>query len=212
MNLDDYTDDAICRSMGIGALVPDADNLGGITLRILFKPSFDPEVAITFVTSPEYSRAHIVALRTMLWLERMMCRMPEESERTALETNSVSELVESFVAHAQPPEAQDRSICIDGMGISAVMRRGGDTISTRGNSSARHGLRAVATHAIQLTWNATETPGVKNALARVARYLGQDCPLVTIPPAPPITRLLILGAPDERQEYFQMLEPAKKET
>jgi len=47
-------------------------------------------------------------------------------------------------------------------------------------------------------------------LSQAASYLGIKYPLQELAPSKPITRLAVLGTPEEKNDCFEMLRQAKK--
>ena len=80
MQLEQYTADAICRSMGLDAFAPS----GPSCVRVVLRPSFHPEVCVTVAETAGSARARmsVVALTEMLWRQHAPRRLPELREET----------------------------------------------------------------------------------------------------------------------------------
>lgn len=71
MDLDDYTPDAICKAMGLPSFAEDpALREHTDCLRVLFRPSFHPEVCVTCWPEQNGLAIQTTALLQMLWHER----------------------------------------------------------------------------------------------------------------------------------------------
>ena len=64
---------------------------------------------------------------------------------------------------------------------------------------------------IDLAWNACRHPRVRNALGQAAHYLSVEYPLQDLPAGSAVTRLGVLGTPQERLEFFEQLRRHKKD-
>ena len=63
---------------------------------------------------------------------------------------------------------------------------------------------------IDIAWSSCHQPRVRNALARTASYLDVKYPLEALPLDRPVTRLAVLGTPEDRHGYLEMLRRRKK--
>jgi len=202
VQLAQYTADAICRSMGLDAFEP----AGSPCVRVLLKPSFHPEVCVTVAGATEAGRARlsVVALSEMLWRQPFPRRLPELREEVGVPAELFTEAVAGFTAAFADRERDGRRVCLDGMGVECCRLAAG--VAER---FAEHVSRpAVSEFVRQLvwwSWVACRVPGVRNALAGCARYLGAEYPRQSDPERPPAGGLLVLGTPEARAGYFEAL-------
>src|SRR5436305_14108874 len=116
MDLKQYPPDVICRSMGLPAFVE--PGWSSPTLRLLLKPSFDPEVCLT-LTGGADARLSEVALAEMLWRQPAPCALPTWSEQVTAPASMISELVADFgAALAAERDPKGRMVCVDGMPVA----------------------------------------------------------------------------------------------
>jgi hypothetical protein len=64
---------------------------------------------------------------------------------------------------------------------------------------------------IELAWNGCLQPRVRNALAQTAMYVDIKYPMQNVPLKPSVTRLAVLGTPEERRDIFKLLNPRKND-
>lgn len=77
MQHEQYTDDAIGQAMNLPGFIP-TDS--GPIMRLLFKPSFHPEMCVTIASS----QIQIIALQTQLWGQPDFCLLPFNIETIAI--------------------------------------------------------------------------------------------------------------------------------
>ncbi|MFO0848197.1 MAG: hypothetical protein U0871_06540 [Gemmataceae bacterium] len=203
MRLDQYTADVICRSMGLGAFEP----IGQPAIRILLLPSFHPEVCITLseADAPARGRLSVVALTQMCWRQEVPRRLPDVREEVSLPAAWIGEVTAAFEAARTSRVEQERRVCVDGMGVECC-RLAADGVER----FADHVYRpAVAAFIGRLVWEARvacRVPGVRNALADCGWYLGASYPHESDPHQSPARRVLVLGTPDDRADYLELLK------
>ena len=61
------------------------------------------------------------------------------------------------------------------------------------------------THTIDLAWQLSSNPGVRNGLAACGRDVGAEYPVNPEPPKPDLFRLGVFGIPDDVDDYFRAL-------
>jgi hypothetical protein len=200
LNLDQYTDDAVCFAMGLVQLVP---TTGGDVLRLVCRPSFHPEVCVT-ITPTEIVA---VALRSSLWQEPAPARMPEVSERAAVtadEFQALCAVFEDAVAESRRPPKW--VVLCDGMMASALRVRAGRTESYSGhavNDEERRFVRCLLSFAL----SKVRSPPLRNRLSWCGWYTStRDDPAFPTEPEPSVevprvTRLVVLGTPQDRADF-----------
>lgn len=203
MRLEQYTADAICRSMGLDAFEPTGPSPA---VRVLLKPSFHPEVCLTLTPDADPTRAclSVVALTESFWRQQAPRRLPELREEIAVPADVYSEAVTGLASALADRDRGDRMICVDGMGIECC-HVSTDGIERFAEHVYRSTLSTFLDRLIWVAWTACRVTGVRNALADCAWYLGKDYPRESDPERPPVRRVLILGEPDARAEYFELL-------
>ena len=119
MRSDQYTADAICRSMGLDAFEPAGP---APSLRVILKPSFHPEVCITVYTSiEERSEISVIALKEMVWRQCVVHRLQSVQESTTVPSEDFIGAFEGYEISQSSDTCTDRSIRIDGMGIDCCL-------------------------------------------------------------------------------------------
>lgn len=207
MQSEQYTSDAICRSMGLCSFIDPSWSCP--TLRVLFKPSFHPEVCITLARLPESSWLSVVALTEMLWRQPSPCRLLEVSEEAGLSLADFDLIRADFEAAVDDRDRHGRSVVLDGMNVESCyavdrgLRQFAENVY-----SYRPAVRAFVSRLINRAWECCQLAQMRNALAACARYVGDDYPSEPEPPVAPGTRILVLGTPENRAEFFQQLRDA----
>jgi hypothetical protein len=201
-----YTDDAVCFAMGLGQFALAAT---GDAVRIVCRPSFHPEVCLTF--TPEELVA--VALRWSLSSEPMTARMPDFSERARLSAGEFEDLSAAFDrALAESKRPPKWVVIADGMSASAVR-----VLAGRLDRYAGHAVNEQESHfargALSLAIAKVRTEELRNRISWCGRYVhprdDRTFPVTPEPslPKPTISRLLVMGTPDDRAEFHAMFGP-----
>jgi hypothetical protein len=89
----------ICRSVGIETFVPEASGSLEV-LRLLFIPSFHPEVVITVTRNSSDIEISVASPKTQLWLEKLPCRLSDYSECLTFKSDEVTDLLRTFATQA----------------------------------------------------------------------------------------------------------------
>ena len=212
MRLEDYTADAICQAMDLsGFIEPCWTQAEKPTLRVVLTPSFLPELCITVACTGESAALSVVALAEQFWARRGEVCSPSDHEQVQLPAGAFEELLGLFQeAHtALDPERQ--CVWLDGMGSESCLVSLAGTQRLRAHVSTTQALGKFVGRLVELAWSGCQGPKLRNALARAASYLNIKYPLEVEPPQRPVTRLAILGTPDQRRDYLEMLRRNKKE-
>jgi len=211
MRLEDYTADAICRAMGLSGFVEQpwtqAENQ---TLRVVLTPSFHPELCLTFSQSSDSTPLSIAVLLDQLWARPSVVCLPHECEEIDMPSVVFDEVLALFATARASYDPQRRYVYCDGMGSESCLSSRGGTQRLDAHVSSDAAVGKLVTRLIGLAWNSCRRARVRNALAQAARYLEIEYPLQDVPPQPPITRLAILGPPEEKRDCFEMLQRVKK--
>jgi hypothetical protein len=204
MNPAQYTDEAICRSMGLAAFVEPA--WSPPTLRLLLKPSFDPEVCATLIAPAESARLSAVVLAEMLWRQPFPRVLPAWREQAALSATVFAGIAARFAsALAADRQPEDRVVCLDGMPVAACLLSS-TGLEQFGCSPYRREVSAFVSSLVRVAWESCRTPWVREGLAACGRYVGLDFPREPVPPAPQRLRMAVLGTPDARADFFGRLQ------
>jgi hypothetical protein len=200
-----YTTDAICRSMGLPAFVEAGWSPG--TLRLLLKPSFDPEVCVTLTGTSDAARLSVVALTEMLWRQPAPCALAAWRDQAAVPAPAFAQTLAGFAAAlAADRQPEGRMVCLDGMPVTACLLSGAG-LEQFACSPYRPEVSAFVSSLVQMAWESCRAAGVRNALAACGRYVGLDLPRDPAPRAPELWRVAVLGTPDARKEFFGVLQP-----
>jgi hypothetical protein len=207
MQQEQYTSDAICRAMGLDGFV-DREWISSkaSSVRLLLKPSFSPEVCITIARTLSSVRLSVIALSEMLWLQPTPCRLMEYRDVVDVSSEQFEEITRDFSsAHNKSRNRRD-VIWIDGMAMDCcwaspeeVRRFGEHALSGREDFTSRF---------VTLAWKSCSVPALKNALARCGPYLGLSLPLEPEPKPARMLRIIVLGVPEEKSEFFRLLSAA----
>jgi hypothetical protein len=198
MHLDAYTDDVICNAMGLGQFEPVGVERA---IRLLVKPSFHPEACVTV----EPTRLHVVALRSMLWHEPVPCRLPEYAEAMSVTCDQFQRVVEAFDRALAEHAKAGKCITIDGMPISALRIAGNQRSAFEGQPVGSEQAKFVG-EVLRLAHASASSVHLRNRIAECGRYVDRTFTIEPEPELPNVTRVMVLGAPDERAEYFDKLQ------
>ena len=205
MDLKQYTPDAICRSMGMPGFVE--PGWSPPTLRILLMPSFDPEVCLT-LTGGVDARLSVVALAEMLWRQPVPRSLPTWSEQVTVPMSVVSELTTDFdAALIAERDAKGHMVCADGMPVACLLKS--EDLEEFACNPYRPPVTRFVSSFIRAAWQSCRDAGVRNSLAVCGRYVGLALPVDTQLPAPDLARIMVLGTPEERANYFGQLQERK---
>lgn len=194
MSPEDYTDENICQVMGLPGFELAEESTG---IRMLCKPSFHPEVCLT--ASP--SELQVVALQSQFWREGRFCRLSRTMETVSLASEEFKALVGQFQqAYTKKPE---RIGMLDGMPISILYQEGPQRFSIGGHPMTDV-TDSFTAQLLELAHSRVTNRVVRNALAECGRYVNL---FLAYEPEPqqPLTHLLILGTPEEREELLKAL-------
>ena len=202
MHLSAYTDDAICKAMGLAQFKPTS---APSVLRLLLKPSFDPEVCLTAWPT----EMQLVALDRMLWRETVPCRLPEHAEAVSIDEVRFQTIVDAFNrARSEYTSPRFRAIA-DGMSTSVICINDGTESTCHGHPLEPAQREFVGTM-LSLGHSLARSPHLMNRLAHCAGYIGRKIPLEKETDSPHASRVLILGEPQHRSEVLDALRAAQR--
>ena len=169
MHPEQYTVDTICRSMGFPRFVESGWSTP--TLRLLLKPSFDPEVCITLMPDACLS---VVAFTEMLWRQPGPCQLTTWRDLARVPASFVGQCVLDFsAAQAADRELTGQMVCIDGMPVVCCLlsEKGLELFECHPYRSAVSNL---VSSLIRMSWDSCNDARIRNALSACGRYVGLE--------------------------------------
>jgi hypothetical protein len=196
-----YTADSICKSLGLPSFASDPICTNAKeSVRILLKPSFHPEICLTFSDT----RVAVVCAQRMIWHQFEPAPMLTDRAEGRLSSESFTQLMTSMDAIAKPGAAP--GIVIDGMPSELLsFRRGAVGLQVEGNAGGRGEFSAFIARAISAAWEYTTNPHCRNALADAADYVGLSLARVPSPPRKPTIETMVLGPEEDRAQLLEAL-------
>lgn len=202
MTLDQYTADAICRSMGLAGFIE--PTWAPPTLRLVLKPSFHPEACITVAGND--AELSVVALAESLWGQGIPCELPTFRERTFLAAPDAQRMYSDFSTAFAADQAPDgRVVCLDGMPVNFCLLDS-DGVRQFACSPHRPEVSALVSSVIHAAWHSCKGAGVRNALADCGNYVGLELPREPEATPPKMFRVAVIGTPDNRAAFFEELQ------
>lgn len=180
-------------------------------LRVVLTPSFHPEVCITVAPGANVASLSVIALAEHLWAQKADVYLPHNDERFEITKDAFEDLVVLFKAAYAAFDPNPGFGCLDGMGSESCLVSRSDSKRLRAHVSEQQETGKFVVRLVDIAWNGCQNPRVRNALAGTARYLGTKYPLDPLPETTPVTRLAILGSPEERHDFLEMLKSRKKD-
>ena len=205
MQTDAYTSEAICASLGLPSFEKDpACTRAMEALHLLLKPSFHPEICLTFADG----NVSVVSARAMIW---------HQFEPAPVLTDRAEGIVpaEDFARLLAPAEPVVRSgavrgIMIDGMPSELlIFRDGAVALRTEGNAGKNGDYSALVGFAISTAWDCISNPFCRNALADAAEYVGKKLPHEVAPARKPTIGTMVLGSEEDRAELLEALRVSR---
>jgi hypothetical protein len=210
MHPDQYTADTICHALSLGPLVDPSWDSDDLAIRVLLKPSFDPEACITVTRRKGSIRLNVVVLVEFLWRQQHPCRLPAFDDDSDLSFDQFDRIAH-FHHSAVTDIAAPRFASIDGMGLNCAWRVGGRNHELQSHCSAYGPMTEFIVQMIELAWQSSSNAGVRNGLARCGRYVGLNLLVEQEPPKPALFRLGVFGVPDDVDDYFRASRSLSKE-
>jgi len=212
MRLEDYTPDAICQAMNLaGFIEPSWTQADQPTLRVVLKPAFHPELCITVAPTADAAKLSVVALAEQLWAQQGVVYLSSDREETQVSGNNFEKVIGLFQKAHDSLEPDRRYAFCDGMLSDACLVSRAATLRLSVHVSAHQANAALIARLIDLAWHNCKRPRVRNAMAQAASYMEIKYPLQESASESPATRLAIMGAPEDRRDYLDMLKRQKKD-
>jgi hypothetical protein len=204
MLTEQYTPDAVCRAMGLPGFVP--EGLPVPALRLLLKPSFDPEVCITLNGPAASARLSVIVLLESLWSQGAPRRISGWRESVSISASALAESLTEFAAAlAADRQREGRMVTFcDGMPVDAclITDAGIDVLACQ---PYRPAVSSFVSRLLRLAWESSQGAGARNGLAACARYVGATYPRDPQPSATEVRRIVVLGTAEDQAELLQQL-------
>jgi hypothetical protein len=205
---EDYTPETICRLLGLPGFEhdPALQSVQG-SMRLLLRPSFHPEVCITLTSCEPEATLEARSPRESIWQTQGFAFLPVWTETAQLLRVDFDEICRLMLA---VPEAErSRGLWIDGMPFSIVMYSGSQSVRLRGQTSDEPYITLI-NKVFRVCHASIQNPRLRNNVAEAARYVGVSLEraLIDAESDKPLISLLILGAEEEKADYFAQLKQA----
>ena len=206
MRWQDYTADTICAALGVGGFVdPSWERPEHPVLRLLLKPSFDPEVCLTFVRERGAVDLTVVTPEEMIWRSPAPGLVPTLQDRATISIEAFEAVIQLFNEAAIDPLPSDQQIVsVDGMSTESCLVTAAGLRRFRRHASVEPNRR-LASLALTLAWDACRDARVLNRLAAAARYIGIERPEQPEPVLPAVLKVAVIGTPDDRADLMRAL-------
>lgn len=207
VNLDQYTADAVCRAMGIPRFADTRDlGNGDAAMRIVLRPSFTPEVCLTFTDCT----ATVSTLYEMLWHQPVPCTLPSVKQSFPVIAERQASFAQLLRHAVHEIRNDDRMVIIcDGMSFDVVWYNDGsiDQVSTHViGQHVEHFISAI----IQFAFTAANDDLIRNNLANCGRYVDLDLPVEkTMFETSKKMNIGVFGTPDDRDDLIRRISPHK---
>jgi hypothetical protein len=206
MKLEEYTADAICHAVNLSGFVEPAwAEREHPTLRIVLTPSFHPEVCITISRAESGASISVIVLAERFWIIGPAAGIVTNREETSVQMNTFEEWLKLFNTARTYVEEGRKCLCIDGMSLECCLI---SRVCSQRFKAHVYQLQdgVLLAGVLDFAWRNCKNPRVRNGLSDAACYLGLKFPIQEIPPDPPTSRIAVLGTPEARKEYFEMLQ------
>ena len=209
MTLEDYNADAICRSVGLNQFVDDTwTGTETAVIRVVYQPSFNPEVVITITKGNSGILLSAVAASIQIWpLER-----PQPVKFFMDAGNLAEPAFQKFAQLFEPALEKSKESLkhayLDGMSIEACSLKASRVDKFRAHIRVNAEAGKLATELAKSAWEICTKPEVKNALSVVAAYAGLKLPKLEVCdlPAKPRLEIVVLGASHDNQVLLSAIE------
>lgn len=201
MRTGQYTAEAICKCMGLPSFEADPACTGAVeAIRLLLKPSFHPEICLTFVGG----NVLVVCARSMIWRQSEPSPTLTDRAEGVIGPEAFRDLVSSVVPVSHPGAVP--GISIDGMPSELLhFQRGSVELRVGGNAGRQGDFSAFVALAIVTAWKRVPDPYCRNALAEAAEYVNMRLPREHEPPRKPSLQTMVLGPKEDREQLLEAL-------
>ncbi len=201
MKTEAYTAEAICVSLGIPSFIGDPACLRAkCALRLLLKPSFHPEICLTFADE----KVLVVCARGMVWRQLEPAPMLTDRAEGVVSAEARRSLIERAAAVANLERFP--SMFVDGMPSEFLLFHDGSlTLRGEGNAGRVGDFSRMVELAIVSAWNCISNVHSRNALADASEYVGKKLARESAPARKPVMETMILGVEEDRAQLIEAL-------
>jgi hypothetical protein len=169
-------------------------------IRLLLKPSFHPEVCLTFADG----NVSVVTARSMIWRQFEPSPMLTDRDEGTIPSVVFNDLIASMVPVAQAGVVT--GIMIDGMPTELLhFQTGAIALRTGGNAGRKGSFSGFIALAIATAWDCISSPYCRNSLAEAAEYIGKSLPRESEPERKPLIETMVLGPQEDRAQLLEAL-------
>lgn len=210
MRTEDYTPDAICGALGIGAFgEPFSQGRPNKLFRLLLCPSFAPELSITLTEmlpvrgqgcAAKKTVLSIAASRTQIWQMAAPGLVTVDRAEYEIDALTLQDVELKFRAALAMPT---KSVVIaDGMPMHAIWRDFASSILVSDNPAKGSAFGQFVAGILSIAFSVSENMLCRNAVAVAGRYVGLDLPFEERAASEQSAQLTIIGVPHEQNELL----------
>ena len=198
MRCEDYTDDAICQSMGMPGFIE--PNWSPTTLRLLFTPAFNPFVCLTIESYAGQQQLTVVALADRVAPQSTPIMLPTWREQVPVSESAVVAAVAKFnVALRELLETQFDYVVYDGMGVAGCLLSD-DRLEQFTDHYFPPAVERLVAETICWARESCREPKVRDALSTCGNYVGLKLPLEG--PLPPAKQWQTISGDEQRARNY----------
>ncbi|HYG74838.1 MAG TPA: hypothetical protein VEK08_07540 [Planctomycetota bacterium] len=197
---DEYTAENICGALGIGGF----DNLPPANaVRILFLPSFHPEVCITIHASGSESTVHLIGfVKESLWGSGGSGKLQIHERSVAITFTDFTQYW-AVIQKLTEINFEDRGFaCLDGMQTSCLLIIDGRKKIVKGNVGVEEVTNKVSKATVRLAWQYLHDELSCEMLRNIAFYLDEILPdkeILASGPTKQTLKIVVLDSSNEAQ-------------
>lgn len=210
MRTEDYTPDAICGTLGIGAFdEPFSQGRPNKFFRLLLCPSFAPELSITLAEllpvrgqgrAAKKAVLSIAASRTQIW--QMAAPGLVTVDRAEYEIDALTRQDVELKFRAALAMPTKSVVIADGMPTHAIWRGFASSILVSDNPARGSAFGQFVAEILNIAFSVSEDMRSRNAVAVAGRYVGLDLPFEEGATSKQSAQLTVIGVPDEQNELL----------
>jgi hypothetical protein len=187
MGMQSFEDDPACTS-------------AAEAIRLLLKPSFHPEICLTFADG----KVLVVSARVMIWRQFEPSPVLTDRAEGTVPAAEFAKLFSSLVPVTRPGAVP--GIVIDGMPSELLhFQSGAVALKVGGNASGKGDFSGFVALAIATAWEYVSNPYCRNSLAEAAEYVGASLPREPEPARKPTIGTMVLGPGEDRAQLLEAL-------
>lgn len=178
MRVEDYTPTNICQCLGLEGFENDSAFADApMTMRLLLRPSFHPEVCVTFTEQSGRVAVSVVAARTMVWRRSVPESVPVDRDEGEIDKGEFSALLLGFLKCHK--NCDPEPLYLDGMPVDGVLVQDGAVAVQFRHNAGDPVLGNFVVKAITAIWSCIGQRDCKSALIEASRYTGFDLPFMS---------------------------------